>query len=172
MLIRPLEERLRERKGALTTWRRGIAHARRIEKGGDSFVFHGTSMECAQSILRIGFHRMMGFNLLDQDTSGVHVYWGPLRYALNFAARHSYPAILAAPLADVLASGTPLPMTSDDRLLEDEPELETWQQSHAESGCLRVLGGTHVANMQLIHADPVIAQKAGNHGEIGLNAIP
>lgn len=60
------------------------------------------------------------------------------------------PALLAARLEDILASGTPLPQTSEDRLCEGNPELPDWQTSMVQHGALRICGGARVAEMIIL----------------------
>ena len=143
MLIISLEERLRELgTDHLSRWSEACKIARDLEDRG--YLFHGTSSQAASAIME------EGFTGLRQDRP-FFVYWGRLNYALNFADRGwRYPALLAAPLEDILASGRPLPMTSQDRQMEDAPEFSTWQESFAESGCIRVEGGSRVKSLQML----------------------
>lgn len=133
----------------LAAWNAGLAEARRLEADADGrWIFHGTVMDRARAIMREGFRCPSGIVPAERN----HVYWGPLRMAVNFADRgYGRPALLAARLADVLASGTPLPMTAFDRQLDDgAPELPHWQASVAESGALRVRGGARVEGVVLL----------------------
>lgn len=143
MLITPLHERLRQKGGAhLDRWLASLERARTLE--ADGHLFHGTTSQAGRAILDEGFKsRHEGF--------AFHVYWGPLSYALSFADRGwNDPALLAAPLESILSSGTPLPMTSEDRQAEETPELGTWQESVSESGCLRILEGRRVQGLILL----------------------
>ena len=149
MLVLPLIERL-EKIGpeAVKNWGAALKQARRLYEGSETYLFHGTSLSNAQSIVENGFLDKYG---PDAGTSGDHhhVYWAGLDYAIGFAekaAQFDRPALLAAKLEDVLASGTARPMTVFDRQLNEEvdAELDTWQESLAESGCIRVHRGRHV----------------------------
>lgn len=143
MLITPLDERLRQKGGPhLARWLASVERARELEAEGH--LFHGTTSQAGRAILEEGFRpRHEGF--------AFHVYWGPLSYALSFADRGwNDPALLAAPLESILASGTPLPMTSEDRQMEEEPELSTWRESIAESGCMRIHEGRRVEGLILL----------------------
>ena len=135
---------------AIAAWDRASQEASRLDATSDHFLFHGTKLSRAKSIMTHGFCH-------DPNNPGsyspyLHVYWAPLKYAINFASRcyGDRPALMAAKLEDILASGTPLPMTAWDRQCEDEPELQTWQQSIAENGCLRLHQGVYVKNMRLL----------------------
>lgn len=144
MLVKTMDQHLRELGGRLVEgWSHALARGRNLSDQG--YLFHGTSLDSAHAILAGGFE--------SGDSSwALHVYWGRLDYAENFASRwyRGLPAILAAPLDAVLASGIPLPMTSSDRQMEDASELATWQESHAESGCLRIRDGRHVEGLILL----------------------
>ena len=143
MLVISLEERLRKLgNDHLARWSAACRIARDLEKRG--YLFHGTSSQAASSIMQKGFSGPR------QDRT-FFVYWGRLNYALNFSDRGwRYPALLAAPLEAILRSGRPLPMTSEDRQMEDTPELSTWQESLAESGCIRVEGGSHMKSLKML----------------------
>jgi len=156
MLIVPLEQRLLEHgQWAVDSWAHAEATARRlVEETTDPWLFHGTSMWAAAAILAEGFRcPSLHLNIVPEQN---HVYWGPLDYAMNFSAKADMldrPALLAARLSNILASGEPLPMTTWDRMFceeDNEPELPDWQASIAESGCLRVRGGAHVKGLVLL----------------------
>lgn len=152
MLIVPLGERLQSiGPKAVLAWERAVsqAHAMDADRGGDPWLFHGTHLGAGRSVMREGFQCPVRITPLDR----LHVYWGPLDYALNFADKAAMlrrPALLAARLSAILASGEPLPMTSDDRQCEGAPELPDWRASLAESGCLRVRRGCHVEGIVLL----------------------
>lgn len=132
----------------LAAWNAALATARRLSAITDGrWMFHGTTLTSARAIGHEGFKCRSGIIPADQN----HVYWGPLEMAMNFSDRgYDRPALLAALLPDILASGTPLPMTSEDRQCEGAPELPDWQASIAESGALRVRGGAHVEGIVIL----------------------
>lgn len=143
MLIMTLDERLLQMgRSHLSRWKSSVTRAQQLEAEG--YLFHGTTSQAGQSIMKEGF-------LPHSEGVSFHVYWGPLTYALSFADKGwKDPALLAAPLESILSSGTPLPMTSEDRQAEDAPELSTWQESLEESGCLRILEGRRVEGLILL----------------------
>lgn len=132
----------------LAAWNAALATAHRLAALPDErWMFHGTTLTSARAIEREGFRCRSDIIPADQN----HVYWGPLEMAVNFSDRgYDRPALLAARLPDILASGAPLPMTNWDRQCEAEHELPDWQASVAESGALRVRGGAHVEGMVVL----------------------
>lgn len=137
----------------LAAWNVGLATAQQLAVRTDErWMFHGTVLDKARAIMIEGFR--CPFDIVPAERN--HVYWGTLETAISFADRgYGRPALLAARLDDVLASGTPLPMTSFDRQLEeDAPELPDWQASVAESGSLRVRGGSRVMGIILLGENP------------------
>ena len=153
MLILPLRDRLAmDGPHAVERWRRTLSQARQLLREG-GHVFHGTSLARAQAIMAHGFRWHDGH---DGELDRLHVYWGPFGMAGSFASKSSYtsqPALLAARLDDVVASGEALPMSNFDRQVwpeDSEPELADWRASVAESGALRVRGGCRVAGIRLL----------------------
>lgn len=138
----------------MRAWTLALSEATALSRGGDAYIFHGTSLARAEAILCDGFRWHDG---LTRDLSNLHVYWGPVEMAASFADKAAMgagarPALLCARLSDVLASGEPLPMTSEDRQCEGEPELPDWRASLIESGALRVRGGCVVAGIRILGA--------------------
>jgi hypothetical protein len=153
MIFVPLADRLAGRGAtAVETWRTAVERAEALDRSGGAWMFHGTSMDSALDILEEGFRCPVG--VLSDERN--HVYWGSLETALGFADRRAMlapPALFAARLDDVLASGTPLPMTCEDRQMHgctQDDELPDWRASMAESGSLRIRGGRFVADLILL----------------------
>ena len=160
MLVTPLNVLLT--KPQKQHWDDLLAHWRAVEatESEDPWVFHGTSC------LRAGWIERDGFDPSHIGEAGPGVHWGSVNIAECFALRHirydDPPALLAARLSDVLASGIAVPDMAAVEQPMGEPfavpfrewiegtEITSWNDTYELLGAFGILGGRHVANLRVL----------------------